>query len=283
MAFHRPRRSELQYQYCHYEDCLVPFRGPERDLNEPFAAFVGGSEFFGKYVPTPLSDILENRLALKCVNFGAMNAGPEMISSNEDLSEIVSTAEVVVFQVTGAHNISNRFYRVHGRRNDRIVDVLPALQEVFPEGDFMDIHYTRHALSYLQSLSQSRFLIVVEELKARWIESMRDVLSRIDRPTVLFWMARHAPHTDASSMVHDPLFVDEAMLRAVADLTDEQVVCRVTPEALRLGTKGMVVPELEEAVAPHLMGPAAMREVADALTGPMRRIWDGEMSVLKQA
>ena len=128
MAFHRPCRSELQYQYCQYEDCLVQFRGPERDLDEPFAAFVGGSEFFGKYVPTPLPDILENRLALKCVNFGAMNAGPELVSSDEDFSDIISTAEVVVFQVTGAHNISNRFYRVHGRRNDRIIDVLPALE-----------------------------------------------------------------------------------------------------------------------------------------------------------
>ena len=150
MAFHRPRRSELQYQYCQYEECLVPFRGPERDLDEPYVAFVGGSEFFGKYVPTPLPDILENRLALKCVNFGAMNAGPEMIAGDEQLSEIVSAAEVVVIQATSAHNISNRFYRVHVRRNDRIVDFLPALQEVFPEGDFMDIHFTRHALSFFR-------------------------------------------------------------------------------------------------------------------------------------
>jgi hypothetical protein len=246
-------------------------------------AFVGGSEFFGKYVPTPLPDILENRLALKCVNFGAMNAGPEMFAGDEELTEIVSAAEMVVIQATSAHNISNRFYRVHGRRNDRIVQFLPALQEIFPEGDFMDIHFTRHALGYLQNLSQSRFLIVVEELKARWIETMRDALSRIVQPKILFWMARHAPNAEASDLVHDPLFVDEAMLRAVADLTEELVICRVSPEAQRLGTRGMVVPELEAAVAPHLMGPAAMREAADSLTEPMRRIWGRGEAALKQA
>ena len=283
MAFHRPRKNEIHYQYCHYEDCLVPFRGPERDLSEPYVAFLGGSEFFGKYVPTPLPDILENRLALKCVNFGAMNAGPELICRDERLSEIACTAEAVVIQATGAHNISNRFYRVHCRRNDRIVDILPALREVFPEGDFMDIHYTRHVLGYLQSMSNSRFLMVVEELKARWIETMREALSRIDRPKVLFWMARHEPRAQASDLVGDPLFVDETMLRAVTDMADELVVCRVSPEAQRLGTRGMVIPELENAVAPHLMGPAAMREAADALTGPIRRIWDRKAAMLKQA
>ena len=76
-----------------------------------------------------------------------------------------ANAQVTVIQILGAHNMSNRFYTVHPRRNDRFLRASPMLRGIYHDVDFTEFNFTRHMLSRLREISEERFALVVEELK----------------------------------------------------------------------------------------------------------------------
>ena len=76
---------------------------------------------------------------------------------------------MTVVQVMGAQNLTNRFYTVHPRRNDRFLRAAPDLQALYPEVDFTEFHFTRHLLRTLRWSSADRFEVVAEELRAVWV------------------------------------------------------------------------------------------------------------------
>ena len=64
------------------------------------------------------------------VNLGCLNAGPDVYLNDPEILRIASKADVTVLQVVGAANLTNRFYTVHPRRNDRFLHASPWLQTV---------------------------------------------------------------------------------------------------------------------------------------------------------
>ena len=76
----------------------------------------------------------------------------------------------------GAQNMSNRFYQVHPRRNDRLTRVSTVMQAIFPEVDFSEFCFTRHLLTRLAEVAPERFPILREELQAAWTARMRTFL-----------------------------------------------------------------------------------------------------------
>ena len=50
MAFERPGESPIEYQQCRYGYSKLLFRGPKRNLDVPFFAFVGGTETYPREV-----------------------------------------------------------------------------------------------------------------------------------------------------------------------------------------------------------------------------------------
>ncbi len=62
---------------------------------------------------------------------------------------------MTVIQVMGAHNMSNRFYAVHPRRNDRFLRAsLGCCKTIYPEVDFTEFNFTRHMLTALATHSR---------------------------------------------------------------------------------------------------------------------------------
>ena len=78
--------------------------------------FLGSSETFGKFIAKPYTAILQRQTGLTCVNFSAHNAGLGFFLHNAGILQVANGAEVCVITVTGAHNMSNRFYKVHPLR-----------------------------------------------------------------------------------------------------------------------------------------------------------------------
>ena len=60
---------------------------------------------------------------------------------------------LTVVQVMGANYLSNRFYSVHPRRNDRFLRASTVMQAIFNDVDFSDFTFTRHMLGALYELS----------------------------------------------------------------------------------------------------------------------------------
>lgn len=260
----------LDYLPCRYGASKLVFRGPRRDLSKPFVAFVGGTETYGKFIAEPYPALIEKSLGLPCANFGLMNAGIDAFVHDPFVTETTAKAEVTVVQVMGAQNMTNRFYAVHPRRNDRFVSASTLLQTIYREVDFSEFNFNKHMLSDLRVLSPDRFDTVKMELQQAWLARMRLLLSGIKGKTILLWFSTSPPPEQASDpdngLGNDPLFITRQMMDEVTPLVTKVLQVNASPAAIKAGTDGMVFSELEAPAAQEMLSPLAHVEAATALT-----------------
>ena len=143
MTFEPPGDGALDYFPCRYGASRLVFRGPRRDLSLPYVSVLGGTETYGRYIADPYPTLVEVGQGLSLVNLGLQNAGLDAYLKDPDILAVASAARVAVVQVMGAQNLSNRFYAVHPRRNDRFLHPTPLLQRMFETIDFTEFHFTR--------------------------------------------------------------------------------------------------------------------------------------------
>lgn len=275
MAYEYAGEAALDYFPCRYGASKLLFRGPRRRLDGAYAAAIGGTETYGKFVADPYPALAEQALGLPVVNFGYMNAGADVFLGEPVVIDACRHARVTVIQLTGAQNLSNRFYAVHPRRNDRFLRAATLMKTIFREVDFTEFHFTRHMLSVLRDSAPEKFAMVEEELKAAWVARMRNLLQKIDGRVVLLWIAGAAgaePHGPADGLGHEPLFVDAEMVATIRPLAADLVQVAPSAAALAQGTAGMAFCPLEEPVAAAMPGPAVHAEIAAALVPAMQRL-----------
>lgn len=267
MAYVFPGAGALDYHPCHYGTSRLLFRGPQRRLDAGYVAVLGGTETYGKYVPLPFPSLLETALGMPVANLGWVNAGPDVYLNEQPITDIAARAAVTVVQVFGAQNLSNRFYGVHPRRNDRFLGATPLLRSIFRDVDFTEFNFTRHMLTSLHASSPDKFEVVAEELRVAWVARMKLLLARLTGKTVLLWMANASPPAPGgrADILPDPMLVDCEMLAAVSAYASAFVEVSGSPEARAKGTEGMAFTPLEAPAAAGLPGPAIHKEVADRL------------------
>ncbi|QYX57837.1 hypothetical protein K1T73_05465 [Roseovarius sp. SCSIO 43702] len=274
MAYERIGDASLDYVPCRYGASKLLFRGPRRSLSGAYAVFLGGTETYGKFIARPYPALVEARTGLKCVNFGWPNAGVDVFLNDADVLAAASGSAVTVLQVPPAPNMSNRFYRVHPRRNDRFLEASAMLRAIYGEVDFTEFHFTRHMLGRLHDLSPERFALVREELQAAWRARMRLLVDHIAAPVVLLWMSRHPMRgaADVPDIAEDPALVTREMVGEIAPLVHATIDATTSAAAREAGTAGMVFSEFEAPAAAELPNPAAHVEVADKLVAPLTGI-----------
>ncbi len=259
----------LDYLPCRYGTSRLLFRGPRRSLEAPYIAFIGATETYGKFIASPFPDLVEKGLGTTCVNFGQLNAGVDAFMHDPFVLEAASNAEVAVIQVVGAQNMTNRFYTVHPRRNDRFVAASTLLKTIFREVDFADFHFNKHMLSALYQNAPDRFDAVRTELQEAWKARMRLMLKQISGKTVLLWMSDRAPENGGTlgegGIGAEPLFVTRDMLNDVAAHATAVVEVVGSPEARKAGTDGMLFSEMDAVAAAEMLNPMVHQEAADAL------------------
>jgi hypothetical protein len=259
----------LDYSPCRYGASRSAFRGPERDLTRPYVAMLGGSQTFGKYVTRPFPMLVEQALGQPVANLGGLNAGPDFYLADPATLEVAGRAAAVVVQVTGAEALSNAFYTVHSRRNDRFLAATPALRGLFPEVDFADIHFTRHLLLVLHRTDKARFAAVVHELRVNWLARMRALLAPLPSRRLLLWLSDGAP-SPADPVANGPLFIDQGLLdnlrpevAAVVEVVPSAAACAQAPQ-------DMTYPETEATQAACLPGAAVHAEIAARLVPALK-------------
>lgn len=266
MAYEYQGDLALDYFPCRYGHSKLLFRGPRRRLNTAYCAVLGGSETYGKYIAEPFPALLEQSIEIQVVNFGYMNAGADVFLNEPVIIDACNKAQVTVVQLLGAHNMSNRFYAVHPRRNDRFLRASAMMKTIFNEVDFTEFHFTRHMLLSLKSQAPEKFAVLEMELKAAWVARMRLLLQKIVGHSVLLWIGDH--HADGQSrddLGLEPLLIDEEMINAIKPFATD--IVRVTPSAAArgAGTEGMIFPALDAPIAAQMPGPRVHKEIAAAL------------------
>lgn len=277
----QPVDAGLDYAPCQYPGSRLYFRGPARALVPPYVAFLGGTETYGKFIERPFPALVEAATGLACVNLGVVNASLDALSGDQGLQDIARDAMVRVLQVPGASMLSNRFYTVHPRRNDRFLRASTVLAALYPEVDFTEICFVGHLLSRLWEISPGRFQILREELQAAWAARMRGTLADLGPATLLLWFAPQLPSDIPWEERPDPLriepaFVTRRMVDSLRPLVRAVVMATPSPRAVARGTAGMVFTPLQEGAASALLPPAAHEEAATAIAGALRRPFCGE-------
>ena len=275
MAYAYPGDGSLDYYPCRYGKSRLMFRGPRRDLDLSYVATLGGTETYGKFVPEPFPALIESETGLRTVNLGCINAGLDVYLKDPDILHVAGRARVTVVQIVGAQNLTNRFYAVHPRRNDRFLHASPLLRTIFREVDFTEFNFTRHMLQTLQTVSVDKFEVLAEELRAAWVARMKALLAALPCKSVILWIGTAAPPTPGrrADLSHDPLLVDAEMISAVRPHATSYVEVLASAEALQRGTEGMAFSELDRPAAMGLPGPARHREIAKALGTELLRLF----------
>jgi hypothetical protein len=258
--------TDLNYMPWRYGASRIAFRGPAQRLDEPYVAIIGGSETFGKFVEFPFADLLQAEIGVPVVNLGVMHAGLSLIVDNPAILDIASKSQVTVVQVLGAANMSNRFYSVHPRRNDRFVGASKRMQQLFPDVDFTDFNFTGHLLSALEYAGHPAFDDLVAELKTAWVRRMGTILSAIHGDRLLLWMADRRPEDPSNAIGgFDPLFVDRDMPEALSPSIGGIVEVVASKRSRGEGLRGKLYQSSEEQAAAAMPGPAFHGQTATAL------------------
>ena len=265
MSFGALGPSGLDYLPCRYGKSKILFRGPRRQLGAPHIAFFGGTTTYGKFVPVPFPDLIDAQIDATCVNFGCQHAGIDVYVSDPFLRDVATTAQVTVIQITSPSNISNRFYRVHARRNDRLFEASELLRAIYRELDFGAFNFINHMLHHLYEVSPDRFLTILNELQTTWMSRMRLLLSQIAGETILLWTSDFAPPELATDIDADPAFITRTMLDELSLQASDLVEIKACSGARSLDTEGTVFTDMEAAAAPNMLGPQVHREIAEKL------------------
>jgi len=274
MTYAAMGQSALDYFPCRYGTSKLLFRGPRRRLQDDYVVFLGGIETYGKFITTPFPMLVEYETGVKSVNLGCVNAGIDAYLTDKSLISICSRAKATVIQAMGAQNMSNRFYAVHSRRNDRFLHASTLLKTSYSEVDFTEFNFTRHMLCALAKVSAGKFDMVRQELKDAWVARMQILITQIDGPVVLLWLTG-TEASDVEDMRHtDALFIDQEMIDAVKSSLPKTVVVSVagTKEDMAAGIDEMVFEEMERPAAEELLGPVVHRRTSEVLAEALRTI-----------
>ncbi|MDG1520595.1 MAG: DUF6473 family protein [Yoonia sp.] len=267
----------LTYAPCRYGLSRIMFRGPKRTMNAPYLAFIGVTETYGKFIDRPYSALMEKELGKPCVNLGCVNGSVDAFVNDSMIMAACNKADLTVVQIMRANFLSNRFYSVHPRRNDRFLRASTVLQAIYNDVDFSDFTYTRAMLGKLHSLSPEWFDIVVAELREAWVARMKNMLGQIGPNAVLFWFAPQ-PMTDdpwdvmPNPLQTDPLFITKSMIDDLRPLVRDVVQAIPTDVAKQQGTKGMYFAPMQTKAASEMLGVACHMEASNTLANHLKTL-----------
>lgn len=267
--------GDLSYSPCRYGNSRMLFRGPRKRLDAPYLAFVGGTETYGKFIEKPFPALVEKAMRQTCVNFGCVNGGIDAFVNDPTVMGICSEADLTVVQVMGANYLSNRFYSVHPRRNDRFLRASTVLQAIYHDVDFSEYSFTRHMLGALHTKSIERFETVVNELREAWLARMRNMLGQIGNRVILLWFSEDAMTDNhwskrQNQLQVDPLFLTASMIDELRPLVKDVVVANPTEKAVARGTDGMFFPGSQTKAASEMLGVDCHVEASVALVRSIR-------------
>lgn len=275
MSFQQTGPGGLEYFPCHYGGSALQFRGPARPVAKPYLCCLGGAETFGRFLPSPWPSLLEQHCGLPVLNLGLPRAGPDTWLGDPALRRLLARARATVIQVTGAESLSNRFYAVHPRRNDRFLRATPLLRGLYPEVDFAAYHFTRPLLRDLARLCPRRFAMLRRDLQATWRLRMDQLTALAVGPVLLLWLAEGPPGSAPGAPPDfdlDPLFVTETMLAGLTARGMPLLRCTPSHAERAQAIAGKFFTQLEAPMAARSLPLATQVRAAEALQAPLARL-----------
>lgn len=128
---------------------------------------------------------LARRVVNRLMRPAALVEGVDLHLGDPWVAERAAIASHFVLVLPPLGNLSNAFYAVHPRRNDRFVAPRAPLRALFPEVDFTPFAFTGHALGVLAATCPHRFAEMRHELVCQWQRRMQALLDLLPAKGVL--------------------------------------------------------------------------------------------------
>lgn len=246
MGYYDRFMPSVAYDFYDLPHSGVTLRGPVPDFDAPFVALWGSSEIFGKYVEYDVSQHLMQALGMQVVNFGIMNAGVDVFAWRHLFGYWSRRAHKNIVQTLPARHRSNRFYKVHPLRNDRLIQVSGDLKRLFPEVNFLEMYFVGHLWDALYKTCADRARVASETIEDEGQRLFAQMIHDGPVSTV-------ALHIDGPSFhrSHCPLI--------------EHLTYTPSRDVVLKGQLGMVYHEFERAAACRSLSAAAHAELATYL------------------
>lgn len=200
-------RAEPDVPTCRIGNSPLAFRAQSLGAGRPDCVVLGSGLSFGRFVAEPWPAILARLSGQRVVNLAVPQTSPEAWLRDEVLMALAVRAHRILIELPDCQRLSNRFFQVHPRRNDRVVQILPPLTALYPEADFMDYLFTGHLLRHLERLCHRRFALVREALEQAWSDRMSSLISELPGEVTLLRLSgpqetRLAPSEDRLRSLH---------------------------------------------------------------------------------
>lgn len=221
----------IDYGLVPLPDTAFAVRGPlpPRLAKDGYFACVGAAQTFGAFAAHPYPELLGKCLGADVLNLGWGGAGPRFFLEHPRLITYANEARFVVLQVMSGRSEDNELFESRGgssgvRRSDGMT--------VLARDVYADLLATGDA-EYIRR--------VVAETRANWLESYRELLRRLEVPTILFWFSKRRPHyvegySALSTLFGEfPQLVNADMIEELRGLADDYVECvtrRGSPQLL---------------------------------------------------
>ena len=263
MSYELKSADALVSELCSYGESRLRVRGPARALSDPYISFLGGTEVFGRFVERPFAQGVEGQIGLACINLGCVNAGVDAFLHDDALMDIAAGGQMTVLQVMGAQNLTNSFYKVHPRRNDRFLRAYDALVHLFPEVDFTDFNFNKHLLTSLKDVSEDRFERVRAGLQETWLTRMSRIVDALGGRVVLLWLRYDMGTVD--TLGPSPSLVERSMVDVLRPRVSGVIELEVTTAGQAQDIPGMMFGPMDLPAAQMMLGPKEHDRIADVV------------------
>lgn len=233
-------------------------------------SFIGGTEVFGRFVERPFPQGVEGQVGVACVNLGSVNAGVDSFVYDDSLLDIAAAGDLTILQVMGAQNLTNSFYKVHPRRNDRFLRAYDALVHLYPEVDFTDFHFNKHLLTSLRDVSQDRFDRVCANLQETWITRMGRMISALEGRVVLLWLRYDMGASE--TLGPSPTLVEPGMIDVLRPTVRDVIELDVLTSEQAQDIPGMIFGPMDLPAAQVMLGPKEHDRIADEVAARLLRV-----------
>lgn len=221
-------RDHEVVDYAFYRFPLLPsvgFRGPplasEVLTSGEYCTAIGAAQTLGVYAPKPYPALITERTGLPCLNLATGGGTAGFFASQPALIDLANCGRFVILQVMTARTEGNS------------------------RGEPVGINFMRDRQTgaeeiteafWLRLLAEERAAVpqLIEESRASWRQSYRDLIGKLKVPVILFYYATKPEDEEINyqATTRDefygtfPQFVDMASVREVATLCDGYVECR---------------------------------------------------------
>jgi len=222
------KRDHELVDYQFYRFPVLPsvgFRGPplapEVLASGEYCTVIGAAQSLGVYAQAPYPALITERTGLPCLNLATGGGTAGFFASQPALIDIANRGRFVILQVMTA--------RTEGNSRGEPIGINFMRDRLTGEQEITEAYW-------LRLLAEERDIVprLIEESRASWRASYRNLLAKLTVPCVLFFYStkpedeevNYAATTRDEFYGSFPQFVDMASVREIAALCTDYAECR---------------------------------------------------------